>query len=42
MIPSLSSYLESVRPKTSAHWTPEKAKTNGYYWQCATVDHKVH
>ena len=33
MSPSLSSYLESVRPKTTPHWTREKPKTNGYYWQ---------
>jgi len=39
MSPSLSSYLESVRPKTP-HWTREKPKTNGYYWQCAVGDHK--
>ena len=35
MSPSLSSYLESVRPKTTPHWTREKPKTNGYYWQSA-------
>jgi hypothetical protein len=40
MSPSLSSYLESVRPKTTTHWTREKPKTNGYYWQCAGDDRK--
>ena len=37
MSPSLSSYLESVRPKTTPHWTHEKPKVNGYYWQSQSV-----
>jgi hypothetical protein len=40
MSPSLSSYLESVRPKSTLHWTHEKPKANGYYWQCASGDRK--
>jgi len=40
MSPSLSSYLESVRPKTTPQWTREKPKTNGYYWQCTSGDRK--
>lgn len=36
MTPSLSSYLESVRPKTTPYWTREKPKTNSYYWQCTS------
>jgi len=40
MSPSLSSYLESVRPKTALHWTREKPKANGYYWQSANGDRK--
>jgi hypothetical protein len=40
MSPSLSSYLESVRPKTTLHWTREKPKTNGYYWQSTIGDRK--
>ena len=38
MSPSLSSYLDSVRPKT--HWTRDKPKVNGYYWQSAIGDRK--
>ena len=40
MSPSLSSYLDSVRPKSTPHWTREKPKTNGYYWQSASGDRK--
>jgi len=40
MSPSLSSYLESVRPKTAPHWSREKPKANGYYWQCSIGDRK--
>jgi hypothetical protein len=40
MSPSLSSYLESVRPKTTLYWTREKPKANGYYWQSTIGDRK--
>jgi len=40
MSPSLSSYLESVRPKATLHWTREKPKTNGYYWHSTIGDRK--
>ena len=40
MSPSLSSYLDSVRPKCTPHWTREKPKTSGYYWQSTIGDHK--
>jgi len=40
MSPSLSSYLESVKPKTIPRWTREKPKVNGYYWQSTVGDRK--
>ena len=40
MSPSLPSYLDSVRPKTTPHWTREKPKNNGYYWQSTIGDRK--
>jgi hypothetical protein len=40
MSPSLASYLESVRPKSTPHWNREKPKVNGYYWQSAIGDRK--
>ena len=40
MSPSLSSYLDSVRPKSTPHWTCDKPKVNGYYWQSKIGDRK--
>ena len=41
MSPSLSSYLESVKPKTNPRWTRDKPKVNGYYWQSTIGDRKL-
>ena len=40
MSPSLSSYLDSVKPKSHQRWTREKPKVDGYYWQSTVGDHK--